>query len=582
VRPAWKLAPLLLAGLTACGDRNTPLTPDTAAVPPQLQAQLRCRAELASRSLRCEADPSSGLSRAAGGPSRLIVGGQGVNVQLASSNVAYDRVSGVFSADLTVQNLLPEALGTADWFTLSGVRVFFHSGTNVTGGSGVATLRNPDGVGVFTGSSQPYFHYAEALPPNAISAPRRWEWQLDPGVTAFDFTLFVDAARAGDDPGQGRYASVSTGGAHACALTPGGKAYCWGASSYGQLGSGDFDYHDGPVAVARGGFWRSLVAGDYGTCGTRDNGETYCWGRFTVPQSLEDDSLPCAMAYHCRPDRVRGDPRLHLVSVGQHHTCGILETGEAWCWGLAGRGALGNPLAPDTCDVGGPVRCAVMPLAVEGGLRFNDLVGGVRHSCGLRRGGEAWCWGDNRSGQLGIGSRDSVLVPQPVLGGIHFSQLDTYEQTTCGLTPEGQAWCWGDNWHGQLGDGTVGTDVSSPVRVAQGELRFLRLAVGFEHVCGLVATGEAWCWGGNTFGQLGDGKGGDFNLSPTPVAVAGGLRFRDLDAGHLFTCGITRTGDAWCWGHGLGQPGTPGVSGTYQCHWEPCSLEPSRIKDPQD
>ena len=568
--------PLLV--LAACSENSSP----TLRVPPDepagTNAAVSCSATVHGASLSCTSVPGASASRQ-GGARRLVLGGQGINVKVTSSNVHYDAATGIFSADVTVQNLLPEALGTADWITLNGVRVFFHSGPNATGGTGTVRVSNPDGVSVFTGSQQPYFEYLEPLLPNAVSTPKRWEWKLDPGVTSFSFALLVDGAREGDDPGSGRFARLSTGGVQACAITPGEQLYCWGSSVYGQVGSGDFGWHEAPVQVARGGSWSMVATGQLGSCGTRVDGTPYCWGRFTIPQSIAGDSLPCEMAYHCRPDLVNGGLRFHQVTVGTHHTCGLTDEGEVYCWGLAGHGALGVAQPPDSCDVGGPVPCAVLPVKVEGGRRFNDLTGGENHTCGIERGGDAWCWGENFSGQLGDGTHTHASAPVRVATEVRFAQLDTYVSTTCGLTPEGQAWCWGDNWHGQLGAGP-GYDSPVPVKVQQGELRFLKLAVGFEHVCGLVPTGEAWCWGGNTFGQLGDGNGGDFNVSYVPVPVAGGLRFRDIDAGHLYTCGISRDGDPWCWGHGIGQPGTPGVSGSYTCHWEPCSLVPGRIRDP--
>ncbi|HET7230814.1 MAG TPA: hypothetical protein VFJ16_12470 [Longimicrobium sp.] len=560
--------PLVLA---ACSDRTPTLRTPEEAVP---HGAVTCTASLRSRSLDCA------TTRGPNGARAVVVGGQGVNVQLRSNNVSYDAATHTLSADITVQNLMPEALGTGDWITLSGVRVFFASGPTVVAGQGTAAVANADGEGIFTTAGQPYFHYAEPLAPNAISSARTWRWTVDPSVATFTFSLYVEAARDGDDPGTGRFTSLTTGGAHACATTPANAVYCWGAGSYGQVGSGEFAWNPAPVREARHAAWRSVFAGIYNTCGTRIDGTTWCWGRFTVPQSIEDDTIPCDMAYHCRPDPLRGGMLFRLVTVGAHHACGITNGGDAYCWGAQSSGSLGTANAPDTCDIGGPSPCAILPVAVEGGIKFNDLVAGVRHTCGIERGGLAYCWGFGRAGERGDGTTADASHPVPVAGGIRFAQIDTYEQTTCGLTPDGQAWCWGSDWHGQLGAGSYIPNSPVPVKVVQGDLRFHRIAVGHEHVCGIALTGEAWCWGGNTFGQLGDGTGGDFELSTVPVQVSGGLKFRDLDAGAMYTCGITRGGDPYCWGISLGQEGTPGVTGTYRCHYEQCSLVPGRIKDP--
>ena len=95
---------------------------------------------------------------------------------------------------------------------------------------------------------------------------------------------------------------------------------------------------------------------------------------------------------------------------------------------------------------------------------------------------------------------------------------------TCGLTPAGAAYCWGANDHGQLGDGTT-TRRTSPVPIA-GRLSFagvsslslLGLSAGASHTCGITLGGVAYCWGANSYGQLGKGTRTD---SAVPVKVAG-------------------------------------------------------------
>ena len=120
---------------------------------------------------------------------------------------------------------------------------------------------------------------------------------------------------------------------------------------------------------------------------------------------------------------------------------------------------------------------------------------------------------------------------------------------TCALDDAGAAWCWGANDHGQLGDGTTAPVRTRPVPVAGG-LRFTSLTAGTWHACGLTATGEAWCWGRQLYGALGNGL---TPLEParTPQQVLGGGRWQSLDAGTYSTCGLTLDGQAWCWGTGV-------------------------------
>jgi len=132
---------------------------------------------------------------------------------------------------------------------------------------------------------------------------------------------------------------------------------------------------------------------------------------------------------------------------------------------------------------------------------------------------------------------------------------------TCGLDATGAAFCWGHNGYGQLGNSnTVGSVTANPTPEAvAGGVTFASLTAGFNHTCGLTPAGAAYCWGGNYAGQLGNTtSSGDLNARiPTPLPVDGNLTFTVLEAGNDFTCGITPQEVMYCWGNNsLGQLGT--------------------------
>lgn len=116
---------------------------------------------------------------------------------------------------------------------------------------------------------------------------------------------------------------------------------------------------------------------------------------------------------------------------------------------------------------------------------------------------------------------------------------------SCATDDAGGAWCWGNNVSGpgQLGDGTTITRLL-PVAVA-GAIEFARVSAGEVHSCGLDRSGVAYCWGAGQFGFLGNGEPG-FRLVPTPVA--GGLAFASISAGAIHSCALTTDGHAYCWG----------------------------------
>jgi Bacterial Ig-like domain (group 2)/Regulator of chromosome condensation (RCC1) repeat len=187
------------------------------------------------------------------------------------------------------------------------------------------------------------------------------------------------------------------------------------------------------------------------------------------------------------------------------------------------------------------------------GLDLSTITVGQTHSCGLRRDGVAFCWGDGSTGALGRGNTESSNRPRRVPGGLTFAQLKAGPFLTCGVTPSGDTYCWGRNDLSQTGTaggvpctldyGRSGVCVLTPTRIGGG-VQFAAVIPGTRSVCGLTAAGAAYCWGAG--GILGDST---TQASAVPVAVVGGLVFRDLaDPNDDGTCGRTDAGTIYCWG----------------------------------
>jgi alpha-tubulin suppressor-like RCC1 family protein len=205
-----------------------------------------------------------------------------------------------------------------------------------------------------------------------------------------------------------------------------------------------------------------------------------------------------------------------------------------------------------------PPEPAAVLATTAGALAFYQVSAGNLHSCGVTTDNRAYCWGYNESGQLGTGTNigpescDGAVGPfacsrrpAPVAGGLRFHQVSAGSHYSCGVTTDFRAYCWGSNSFGQLGDGT-GTDRPAPVPVVAGGRRFTRVDAGFNHTCAVsYPENRAYCWGTNSSGQLGDGT---TTTRRTQVAVSGTLGFREVSVGDFHTCGVTTDNRAFCWG----------------------------------
>src|SRR5207302_263379 len=169
---------------------------------------------------------------------------------------------------------------------------------------------------------------------------------------------------------------------------------------------------------------------------------------------------------------------------------------------------------------------------------------GENRTCGVAANSVAYCWGANFWGQLGDGIGIPYTSPARVAGDLAFTMVGAGGAHTCGVTTSGAAYCWGDNFAGQLGDGGTGGASATPVAVVGG-LAFTVLDGGGGHSCGVITSGASYCWGDNTYGQLGDGTG---TGRTNPAAVADHLEFVSVSAGLGHACGLTPRGTAYCWG----------------------------------
>ena len=345
-----------------------------------------------------------------------------------------------------------------------------------------------------------------------------------------------------------------------------------------------------------------VSAGFWSTCRLNASLIPSCWGDNSFVELGDGTST-----YHFSPQPVAAAGSFVQLAGRNLHYCAILTSGAADCWGWNGWGQTG---------IGSIVNNVAIPAAVVGGHSFVKVAPGEQHTCGLTPSQEIYCWGDRQTGELGDGSQSISPTPQPVLvsgnhafgnvaagyfascgitdgadllcwgfvpggpgqgvsvptlvaGGLKWSaiSISAFAPDRCGVTLDGSAYCWGDNHKGQLGDPALpagGTVAPNPV---VGGHTFVSIAVGVGTVCGLTVSGNVYCWGDNSLGALGDGSTVASRATPGLVSLPSPAL--SLTAGQAHMCAETLNGRLYCWGNN--SFGSLGI-GTSALHFSPTPL----------
>lgn len=272
---------------------------------------------------------------------------------------------------------------------------------------------------------------------------------------------------------------------------------------------------------------------------------------------------------------------LNSLALGTSHACG-LSVGGIVCWGADFANQLDNSTGADSIPTltnepwnylqvaaGGNRNCALteggavdcwgtsfrfrVPGTGFGGIVLSRITVGTSMSCGLTANGTAYCWG---TGPLGDGPTSTSATPVQVQGtgpgGLVVTDISSGAFYNCLVTTLQEAYCWGSNGAGQLGDSTqvdrtlptlvLGSGAGSPA----GDRAFVSIQTGpGETTCGINVNANVLCWGRAPTGN-GTGTG---SRTPQIVAPLSGATFIDVDVGDVHACAVTTAGGMYCWGY---------------------------------
>jgi alpha-tubulin suppressor-like RCC1 family protein/signal transduction histidine kinase len=354
--------------------------------------------------------------------------------------------------------------------------------------------------------------------------------------------------------------NVSSGANHSCGIYD-SQAYCWGINTYGQLGNNSTNASSVPVAVDTSGVLAgktilSIEAGDGQTCAIASDNQAYCWGYNAQGQLGINSTTTSYKPVAVTTTGVLAGKTISSITTGGNHTCAIASDNQAYCWGYNAQGQLGNN---STTTSSSPV--AVATTGVLNGKTVSSITTGANHTCVVASDNLAYCWGFNTYGQLGNNSTAQSAVPVAVdtygsIAGKTISSIAAGASHTCVVASDNQAHCWGDGGSGQLGNNSTTTSSVPVAAVTTGVLNgktVSSITTGANHTCVVASDNLAYCWGYNPYGQLGNNS---TTRSAVPVAVTAsgvlaGKKISSLTGGGNYTCASTIDKQAYCWGYNI-------------------------------
>jgi len=360
--------------------------------------------------------------------------------------------------------------------------------------------------------------------------------------------------------------AMSAGPDHACAIA-GGAAYCWGDNTFGELGDTTTAQRTSPTALASlaSGVLEIAAGGAHSCATTSTNG--YCWGSglrgqldtypntgFVVPHPLDASHVPASS-----------------ITAGDVHTC-FRHGGSIVCIGGNDDGQAGDGTNYDAFPQPAVPTVATRRFSTGGTNGMGGSYTSCFISSGALHGGGLYCWGGNASGQIGDGSRTTRPAPTPVTGmasGVTDVSISMSGNTVCAIKSS-SLYCWGDNTLGQFGDGSTASS-NTPVLIPAMNRIAAHVSASGPHTCALALSTTVfgavanYCWGDNTYGGLGLGSYGGLHRTPAiVVGQADGMIELATNTDH--TCAtrqVSGTSSIYCWGRNTyGQLGNNSTSGT--------------------
>ena len=392
-----------------------------------------------------------------------------------------------------------------------------------------------------------------------------------------------------------KFSQVSSSGTNNFSLAVGsdGNAYAWGFNNYGQLGNGNTSNRNTPVIVKKPAgvsadfTYVQVSAGTDHSLAVGSDGYAYAWGNNNNGQlgnnTTSFSSVPVRVCDPSTGSNVDTGLKAIQVSAGRLFSLAIDQDGNTWAWGNNDNGQLGKG---NTRGTNTPQSVLLDPKHASTVLKAVQVSAGDFHSLAIDQDGNTWAWGRNDYGQLGNGKTSGTNAnPTPssvLLDPKHASTVLKAVQVSAGgslslaIDQDGNTWAWGHNDYGQLGNGST-SSLRNPVpssvlrnpKDTSTVLKAVQVSAGWAHSLAVDTDGNAWAWGQNNYGKLGNNTTSDQH-SPVKVfasdqstSKAGPwLSTAQISAGGNHSLAIGKDGNTSAWGFNrYGQLGNGTTSG---------------------
>ena len=247
------------------------------------------------------------------------------------------------------------------------------------------------------------------------------------------------------------------------------------------------------------------------------------------------------------------------ISLGYKFSVALKQDGTVWSWGQNNDGELG---LGNTTEYDEPQQITEITE------KITDVKTGYYHSIALTEKGEVYTWGYNGYGQLGNGTSENSTTPVKVTGLKNVAKIDAYKYMTIVSTQNGEVYVWGRGYGKtpvKLNFSRKIIDVAGNIVLAENRKAYnltetasygkdlIKISAGESHYLGLTSDGEVYAWGGNGYGQLGDGTNTSTYTEPAKVVTPDGKskisKIVDISAGNMYSIITDKDGKVYTFGN---------------------------------